>query len=143
MDTYKPWKEISEIVRSSPDSRFIFLPTTLPTQSWMEQVFIGAPMANGLFESSATDELKALEAKSECQALIWLVDNDITHVIGLKNYRQILGMDDMDKLDPGSLSPLFFEPVLTKKLVVVGTWVSDVVLAEVNTRNVNNMCRAS
>ena len=100
-------------------------------------------MANGLFESSATDELKALEAKSECQALIWLVDNDISHVIGLKNYRQILGMDDMDKLDPGSLSPLFFEPVLTKKLVVVGTWVSDVVLAEVNTRNVNNMCGGS
>jgi hypothetical protein len=143
VDTYKPWKEISEIVRSSPDSRFIFLPTTLPTQSWMEQVFIETPMVNGLFESSATNELKALEAKSECQALIWLVDNNITHVIGLKNYRQILGMDDMDKLDPSSLSPLFFEPVVTKKLVVVGTWVSDVVLAEVNTRNVNNKCRAS
>ena len=109
----------------------------------MEQVFIEAPMANGHFERSATGELKVLEAKSECQVLIWLVDNDITHVIGLRNYRQILGMDYMDKLDPGSLSPLFYEPVITKKLVLVGTWVSDVVLAEVNTRNVNNMCGGS
>jgi hypothetical protein len=143
VDTYKPWKEISEIVKSSPDSRFIFLPTTLPTQSWMEQVFIEVPMVNGLFKSSATDELRALEAKSECQALLWLVDKDITHVIGLKNYRQILSMDDMDKIDPSLLSPLFFEPVITRKLVVVGTWVSDVVLAQINAQNVNNICRAS
>jgi hypothetical protein len=100
-------------------------------------------MVNGLFKSSATDELRALEAKSECQALLWLVDKDITHVIGLKNYRQILSMDDMDKIDPSLLSPLFFEPVITRKLVVVGTWVSDVVLAQINAQNVNNICRAS
>lgn len=140
VDASKPWMEISKILTTSPNSRILFLPTVMPTQSWMEQVFTGVPMVNGLYESKSIGELKALDDIGECQTLIWLLEKRITHVIGIKDYEKILGIKDLANLNPKSLNPLFFSQLIISRIVIVGNWESEVVMARIKHAAIYDLC---
>jgi hypothetical protein len=141
VDQSIPWRPIREQLASDNADIILFLPSKLPTQSWMEQVFIEYKMVNGLFSQQSVDTLRSLDQQGPCQIYQWLLEHNVTHLVLLRNLSQVLpGYVDLINLNPAVLDGELFPLLVVSNIKVVGNWISPVEVRRIDRPAVEGLC---
>lgn len=143
VDQSRPWVAFRKILAAESSPRVLFVPSVLPTQSWIEQVFVQVPMVNGLYDRQSSDELRAADAMGQCDLYRLIEKMGVTHLIVLTNQSVVLpGYEDLTNLRPGHIPNALF-PVRAKlQTKIVGKWNSWVELRVVSNGQVLRECQS-
>ena len=142
VDQSRDWRPVREMLSTDGADLVLFLPSQLPTQTWMEQVFLGVPMVNGLYSQQSRDLLRKLDGEGECSLYAWMVDAGVTHLVAIRNVSVVLpGYEDIKHLDAEKMDNKMFPLISTVRIKVVGEWVSPIDVRRVNRDAIRTRCR--